>query len=96
MRILLLVGAAAYLLYRMRSARGSKTVPDEVLITKVRVTLDKVLEHSGSVDIQSRHGEIILSGPVGDMELRPCLRAVQRIPGVRNVVCRLRTHAVTA
>ena len=94
MRTLLLVGAAAYLFYRMRSSARSKTVSDDILITKVRAALDKVLEHSGEVDIQSRQGEIILSGPVGDREIKPCLRAVRRISGVRNVVCRLRAHAM--
>lgn len=50
----------------------------------------------GSIDIQARQGEIVLSGPIGDAELRACLRAVRRIPGVRTITNRLRTHATAA
>jgi osmotically-inducible protein OsmY len=94
MRVLLLVGAAAFVLYRLRGKSASKAVPDDVLITKVRKALDKAVEHSGSIDIQVRHGEIVLSGPIGEGELKRCVLAVRRIPGVHTITNRLRPHAM--
>jgi len=94
MRTLLALGAAAYLFYMLFGSRGSKIVADDVLITKVRQALDETVEHSGSIDIQARDGEIVLSGPIGDEELKRCLRAVRSIPGVRAITNRLRPHAM--
>lgn len=95
MRTLLALAAAGYLLYALRGAQR-KTVPDEVLIAKVRRALDARVEHSGSIDIQARQGEIVLSGPIGGGELARCLRAVRRIPGVRSITNRLKAHAMAA
>jgi osmotically-inducible protein OsmY len=54
------------------------------------------VRHSGSIDIQARQGEIVLSGPIAQAELAACVRAVRRIPGVRSITNRLRTHAAAA
>jgi osmotically-inducible protein OsmY len=96
MRTLLALAAAGYLVYALAGSRRAKTVPDDVLITKVRAALDRTVRHSGSIDIQARHGEIVLSGPIGDPELAACLRAVRRTAGVRTITNRLRTHAAAA
>ena len=96
MRTLLALAAAGYLLYSLAGARRAKTVPDDVLIARVRALLDRTVQHSGSIDIQAHHGEIVLSGPVGEPELAACLRVVRRIGGVRSITNRLRTHAVAA
>jgi hypothetical protein len=96
MRTLLALAAAGYLLYSLAGARRAKTVADDVLVTRVRAALDRTVQHSGSIDIQARHGEIVLSGPVGEPELAACLRAVRRIPGVRSITNRLKTHAMAA
>jgi osmotically-inducible protein OsmY len=93
MRTLLALAAAGYLFYSLRGLRRTQAVPDDVLITKVRRTLDRAVTHPGSIDIQVREGEVVLSGPIGDDELRGCLRAVRRIPGVRAVASRLKAHA---
>jgi osmotically-inducible protein OsmY len=93
MRTLLALAAAGYLFYSLRGLRRTQAVPDDVLITRVRRTLDQAVEHSGSIDIQAREGEVVLSGPIGDDERRGCLRAVRRIPGVRAVTSRLKAHA---
>jgi hypothetical protein len=37
-----------------------------------------------------------LSGPIAQAELAACVRAVRRIPGVRSITNRLRTHAAAA
>ena len=96
MRTLLALAAAGFLLYSLAGVRRAKSVPDDVLVTKVRAALDRTVRHSASIDIQARHGEIVLSGPVGEPDLAACLRAVRRIPGVRAITNRLRTHAVPA
>ncbi len=96
MRTLLALAAAGFLLYSLAGVRRAKTVPDDVLITKVRAALDRTVRHSGSIDIQARHGEVVLSGPVAGGELAACLRAVRRLPGVLTITNRLRTHAVAA
>ena len=96
MRTLLALAAAGYLLYSLAGTRRAKAVPDDVLITRVRAALDRTVQHSGSIDIQARHGEIVLSGPVGEPELAACLRAVRRIAGVRAITNRLKTHAMAA
>lgn len=95
MRTLLALAAAGYLLYALRGPQR-KTVPDDVLIAKVRRALDAHVEHSGSIDIQARQGEVVLSGPIGGGELARCLRAVRRIPGVRSITNRLKAHAMAA
>lgn len=95
MRTLLALAAAGYLLYALRGPQR-KTVPDDVLLAKVRRALDANAEHSGSIDIQARQGEIVLSGPIGGGELARCLRAVRRIPGVRSITNRLKAHAMAA
>ena len=96
MRTLLTLAAAGYLLYSLAGMRRAKSVPDDVLITKVRAALDRTVQHSGSIDIQARQGEIVLSGPIAEPELAACVRAVRRIPGVRSVTNRLRAHAAAA
>jgi osmotically-inducible protein OsmY len=96
MRTLLALAAAGYLLYSLRALRRSDAVADDVLIPRVRRALERAVAHSGSIDIQAREGEIVLSGPIGEAELRGCLSAVRRIPGVRRITSRLRTHAMAA
>ena len=94
MRTLLALTAAGFLLYSLAGMRRAKSVPDGTLITKVRAALDRTVQHSGSIDIQARHGEVVLSGPIAEPQLAACLRAVRRLPGVQAVTNRLRTHAI--
>jgi osmotically-inducible protein OsmY len=101
MRLLLfaaVVGLAAYALRQPRRATGSRTaaVADDVLVTHVRLKLDELLEHPGSVNIEAHDGVVCLTGPVADRELRPLKRALRRMAGVRSLDCRLTPHAATA
>jgi len=95
MRLLLfaaVIGLAAYALRQPRRA-GSGGVADDVLITHVRMKLDQLLEHPGSVNIEAHDGVVRLTGPVADRELRPLKRALRRVAGVRSLDCRLTPHA---
>lgn len=97
MRTVLALAAAVFLFSSLRGRRRSQAVvPDDVLITRVRRALDQTVEHSGSIDIQAREGEIVLSGPIGEREIGRCVRAVRRLPGVRAITNRLRVHAMAA
>jgi osmotically-inducible protein OsmY len=96
MRLLLFGVAIGVIAYMVRQPRRGEPVADDVLITRVRLALDKAMAHAGSVDIQCHGGVITLSGPAGKPEVRGVLRAVRAIPGVRQVVSRLTPHAVAA
>jgi len=95
-RLLLLAAAAsagfAYYAYR-KPARSAQVVEDDVLIVRVRKALDGLLEQPGSVNIAVQNGCVTLTGPAAEGELRPVVRALRRLAGVRRVECRLTAHA---
>jgi hypothetical protein len=97
MRLLLfaaVIGLTAYALRQPR--RRTADVADDVLVTRVRVKLDELLEHPGSVNIEAHDGVVRLTGPVADRELRPLKRALRRMAGMRSLDCRLTPHAAAA
>ncbi|MFN2644060.1 MAG: BON domain-containing protein [Burkholderiales bacterium] len=96
MRLLLIGAAIGFLAYAFRQPLRGATVADDVLITRVRMKLDQLLEHAGSVNIEVHEGVVRLTGPVGEAEMRPLMRAVRAMPGVRKLDCRLTPHAVAA
>jgi osmotically-inducible protein OsmY len=99
MRLPLLAAAAAaaaagfaYYVYR-KPASSAQVVEDDVLITRVRKALDGLVEQPGSVNIAVQDGCVTLSGPAAERELRPVVKALRRLAGVRRVECRLTAHA---
>lgn len=93
MRLLLIgaaIGVAAYVFRKP----VHPPVDDDALITKVRLKLDELMEHPGSVNIEVHQGRVILTGPAGQPEVRQVVRALRALPGVRRVECRLKAHAV--
>jgi osmotically-inducible protein OsmY len=96
MRLLLIGAAIGFLAYAFRQPARGAAVADDVLITRLRMKLDELLEHPGSVNIEVHEGRVRLTGPVGDRELRPLVRALRALPGVRKLDCRLTPHAVAA
>ena len=93
MRLLALAAAAGFLYYVFRAPPRSMQVDDDTLVTRVRMALDGLLEQPGSVNIAVRDGRVTLTGPAAERELRPVLRALRRLPGVRRVECHLTPHA---
>jgi osmotically-inducible protein OsmY len=92
MRLLLLgaaIGVAAYVFRKPLHL----PVDNETLITRVRLKLDELMEHPGSVNIEVHDGRVILSGPANEAEVRTVVRALRALPGVRRVECRLKAHA---
>lgn len=96
MRLLLLAAAIGLLAYALRQPRRRIALPDDVLITKVRLKLDELLEHAGSVNIEVHDGRVCLTGPAAEPEVRTVMRMLRRLPGVRGIDCRLTPHAATA
>jgi hypothetical protein len=93
MRLLLLAGAAGLLYYVFRTPPRSAQVDDDVLVTRVRLALDKLLEQPGSVNIAVQHGRVTLTGPAAENELRAVKRALRAMPEVHGLECRLTAHA---
>jgi osmotically-inducible protein OsmY len=93
MRLLLLAGAAGFLYYVFRTPPRSALVDDDVLVTRVRLALDKLLEQPGSVNIAVQEGRVTLTGPAAQKEVRAVQRALRGMPGVHGVDCHLTAHA---
>jgi len=96
MRLLLLGAAIGALAYVFREPLRGAALDDDALIAKVRIKLDDLMEHPGSVNIEVHDGRVVLTGPAAEPELRAVVRALRAMPGVRTVECRLRPHAVEA
>ena len=60
-------------------------VSDEVLVGRVRAELGRVVSHPHAIEATAAGGHVALLGPILSYEVRPLLRAVRRVPGVRAV-----------
>jgi uncharacterized membrane protein len=60
-------------------------VGDEVLVDRVRAALGRQVSHPHAVEVSATGGYVTLIGPILSYEVRPLLRAVRRVPGVRAV-----------
>ena len=96
MRLLLFAAAIGVIAYAFREPLRRVTVADDVLITRIRLKLDELLEHPGSVNIEVHDGRVCLTGPAAGPEVRKVKRALRAMLGVRAVDCRLTPHAATA
>jgi osmotically-inducible protein OsmY len=92
-------GAAADLRNRMRGTAAEvrarfagEEVSDEILHERVRSAIGRVVSNAGAVTVTARDGRVTLQGPVLERELDDLLRAVRKVPGVRDVVNELEVH----
>src|ERR671914_1002093 len=67
-------------------------VADDVLIERVRAELGRVVSHPHAVEVAADRGHITLSGPILSEEVRPLLRCVRHVPGVKAVSDRLTVY----
>jgi uncharacterized membrane protein len=67
-------------------------VSDEALVARVRAALGRVVSHPHAVEVDASGGHVTLKGPILAYEVRPLLRAVRRVPGVRAVSDQLTVH----
>jgi len=72
------------------------TVPDGVLIERVRAELGRAVSNPSSIVVDAMNGYVILSGPVLEDEYRRLLRRVRSVPGVQSIEDRLRPHETAA
>jgi uncharacterized membrane protein len=67
-------------------------IADGVLIERVRAELGRVVSHPHAVDVAADRGHVTLSGPILAEEVRPLLRCVRQVPGVKAVSDRLTVY----
>jgi len=60
-------------------------VAEGVLIERVRAELGRFVSHPHAVEVVAEGGHITVSGPILSEEVRPLLRCVRHVPGVRAV-----------
>jgi uncharacterized membrane protein len=75
-----------------RKLLNHERVEDDVLVGRVRAELGRYVSHSHAIEVAAEGGHITLSGPILAEEVRPLLRCVRRVPGVRAVSDRLSVH----
>ncbi len=75
-----------------RKLFNTEPVSDEVLVGRVRAELGRFVSHSHAVEVTAEGGHVTLSGPILAEEVRPLLRHVRRVPGVRAVSDRLTVY----
>ena len=93
MRLLLFGLVLGVFAYMLREPARRETVPDDVLITRVRLKLEELLAQPGSVNIEVHDGRLRLTGPAAKEEVRNVVRTLRALPGVRALDCRLTAHA---
>jgi len=64
---------------------AEEPVDDEALIGRVRATLGRVVSHPHAIEAAASGGHVTLIGPILSYEVRPLLRAVRGVAGVRAV-----------
>ena len=69
-----------------------EAVSDAVLVERVRAEAGRFVSHSHALSVSAEGGHVTLSGPILAEEVRPLLRCVRAVPGVRAVSDRLSVH----
>jgi hypothetical protein len=80
------------LLARARGVLHRRPVDDGVLVERVRAKLGRVVSHPHAIDVNAMNGYVRLRGPVLQPEAIRLVRAVARVPGVRDVIDALDVH----
>lgn len=71
---------------------GAERVPDDVLVGRVRAALGRAVSHPHAIEVAAGDGHVMLQGPVLAREVKPLMRAVRAVPGVRSVADHLSAH----
>ena len=74
-------------------SRAPRTVPDDVLVRRVRARLGGSVRHPRSINVAAQDGRVTLSGPVLADELGDLLARVAAVRGVRDLDNKLEVHA---
>ena len=76
-----------------RQLFSHEEVPDGRLAERVRAALGRVVSHPHAIEAFVDRGHVDLAGPILAQEVRPLLRAVRHVPGVRGVSDHLAVYA---
>ena len=76
--------------YEMRHA--TESVPDDILVERVRAQLGKRTSHAGALEVQALGGAVVLSGPILRAEVNGVLEIVAKVRGVKAIDNRLEVH----
>jgi hypothetical protein len=76
----------------VRRLTHRESVDDVVLVERVRAVLGRVVSHPHAIDVEASGGCVTVRGPILTAEVRPLLRAVQRVKGVKDVTSALEEH----
>jgi uncharacterized membrane protein len=60
-------------------------VADDVLVGRARAELGRVVSHPHAIEVMASGGHLALTGPILSHEVRPLLKVLRRVAGVRAV-----------
>jgi uncharacterized membrane protein len=66
-------------------AHDTEPVEDDILVGRVRAELGRVVSHPHAIEVAASGGHVTLIGPILSYEVRPLLRVVRSVAGVRAV-----------
>jgi uncharacterized membrane protein len=68
-------------------------VAEDVLVGRVRAELGRVVSHPHAIEVIASGGHVALAGPILSHEVRPLLRVLRRVAGVRAVSDQLTVYS---
>lgn len=75
-----------------RAILRHEEVPDDVLCSRVRAALGRVVSHPHAIAVRADDGHVTLSGPVFEHEVEALLSTVSAVDGVMGVTNHLEAH----
>ena len=73
-----------------RSRFVHEEIEDSVLAARVRAHLGRLVAEPGNIQVSAEHGRVTLRGAAPDEEVRGLVDGVQEVPGVHDVINRIR------
>lgn len=84
---------AVGLLATVRSVFTYSQPDDAVLVQRVRACLGRAVSHPHSITVEAKDGEITVSGPILEQEVRPLMQCALGVSGVKKLHNRLDVHS---